>query len=38
VRSDSETANGFPYQVYDAAYMSDLWPRTDCAMETGKDC
>jgi hypothetical protein len=38
VRSDSETANGFPYQIYDAAYMSDWWPRTDCAMEAGKDC
>jgi hypothetical protein len=36
--SDSETVNGFPFEVYDAAYMSDSWPRSDCAMEAGKDC
>ena len=38
LRSDSETVNGFPFEVYDAAYMSDRWPRSDCAMEAGKDC
>jgi hypothetical protein len=24
--------------VYDAAYLSDWWSHSDCAMETGKDC
>jgi hypothetical protein len=38
LRSDSETVNGFPTGVYDAAYMSDWWSRSDCAMEAGKDC
>jgi len=38
VRSDAGTVNGFPFEVYDAAYLSDWWSHSDCAMETGKDC
>lgn len=36
--SDSETLNGFPVEVYDAADIGNRWPRTDCAMEAGQDC
>ena len=38
IGSDSDTVNGFPYQVYDAAYLSNTWPPTDCPMETDKPC
>jgi hypothetical protein len=38
VSSDSDTANGFPYQVYDAAYLNNTWMATDCPMETHKSC
>ena len=38
VSSDTALVNDIPYQVYDAAYMSDWWERTDCAMRTGQDC
>lgn len=38
IRSDSDTVNGFPYQVYDAAYIGDRWTPTDCPMETAKPC
>jgi opacity protein-like surface antigen len=38
IGSDSDTVEGFPYQVFDAAYLSDTWTPTDCPMETDKSC
>lgn len=38
VSSETELVYDIPYQVYDAAYMSDWWERTACPMRTGQDC
>jgi hypothetical protein len=38
VGSDTETVDGFPNEVFDAAYLSDSWTPTDCPMETDKPC
>ena len=38
VSSDTETVDGFPNEVFDAAYLSNTWTPTDCPMETNKPC
>jgi hypothetical protein len=38
IGSDKETVDGFPNEVFDAAYLSDSWTPTDCPMETDKPC
>ena len=38
VGADTSKPYDIPYQVFDAAYMSGWWVRTDCALQTGQDC
>lgn len=38
ISSDTAMVYDIPYQVYDAAYMSDSWERTTCPMQTGQNC
>jgi hypothetical protein len=38
VSSNVPRVYGIPYQVYDAAYMSDWWDRSDCTLQRGQDC
>jgi len=36
--TDADVVSGIPSRVYDAAYLSDTWMPTGCAMEPGVDC
>lgn len=38
VGSDTKTVDGFPNEVFDAAYLSNTWTPTNCPMEKGKPC
>jgi hypothetical protein len=36
--TDAEAIGGIPSEVYDAAYLSDTWAPSDCALEPGVSC
>jgi hypothetical protein len=36
--TDADAVSGIPSEVYDAAYLSDIWRPTTCVLKAGVDC